>query len=144
LSLFQVFLKSINTLLRIVLMLIFKTIIFSDFQFSSVSKSNTETAVLHIMSTIYNNIDSKRLTTCMFLDLRKAFDGLDHCIFVEILKLLELPKNFFKILVQYFTNRTQCVEVNGSRSDYSNVSIDTPQVSVLGPLTFILYINGIF
>jgi hypothetical protein len=39
--------------------------IISDFQFGFVSKSNTETAVLHIMSTIYNNIDSKRLSACM-------------------------------------------------------------------------------
>jgi hypothetical protein len=118
--------------------------IISDFQFGFVSKSNTETAVLHIMSTIYNNIENKKLTACMFLDLRKAFDCLDHCVFVEKLKILELPKNFSDILVQYFTNRSQCVEVNGSRSGYSNVSIGTPQGSVLGPLTFILYINGIF
>lgn len=39
------------------------------------------------------------------------------------------------------TYRSQCVKWNGTQSDNLGISIDVPQGSILGPLSFILYVN---
>ena len=49
-------------------------------------------------------------------------------------KLLNLPKN-------YLANRKQRVFLNGSESEWDQIESSVPQVSVLGPLLFLIYIN---
>ena len=41
----------------------------------------------------------------------------------------------------YFSNRLQFVEYNGHNSSCTNISCGVPQGSILGPLSFLLYIN---
>jgi hypothetical protein len=47
-------------------------------------------------------------------------------------------------MISYFSDRFQCVEVEGGRSGFLNNTIGAFQGSILGPLSFIFYINGIF
>lgn len=118
--------------------------IINDYQFGFVAKSNTETAVLHLLSKVYSNIEGRKFSACVFLDLKKAFDCLDHKIFIEKLKKLRLSESFFNLLVSYFADRLQRVDINGVKSSFSNIQNGTFQGSVLGPMTFIFYINSIF
>jgi hypothetical protein len=80
---------------------------------------------------------------CHFFDYRKAFDTVPHRPLLQ--KLISLNLNRFSIqwIADYLTSRTQQVVVEGEISNMENVLSGVPQGSLLGPLLFLVYIDGI-
>ena len=121
-----------------------KNKIMHNAQFGFVNKSNIETALMHLLSSVYNFIEQKKFTAIVFIDIAKAFDCVDHNIFMKISSKLQLPKNYFDLLLSYFKNRSQCVEIDSVRSSNLKINSGIFQGSIFGPKAFIFYINGIF
>ena len=48
-----------------------------------------------------------------------------------------------KFLKSYLTDRIQCYSVNGHISPLEIIKCGVPQESILGPLLFIVYMNGL-
>lgn len=92
--------------------------IVNDSQFGFVDASNTETATVHLLSSVYNSIEKKAFTATLFIDISKAFDCVDHELFIEKLKHLKLSDNYFNLLSSYFRNRSQCVDLNGLKAHF--------------------------
>ena len=89
------------------------------------------------------NIDRGKTNAVIFLDLKKAFDTVDHDILLEKLSCYGLRDNGLSLGQSYLSDRFQCCSVNGKISGFVPIICGVPQGSILGPLLFIIYMNDL-
>ena len=77
----------------------------------------------------------------VLLDLKKAFDTVDHKILIEELFKYGIKGKERKWFKSYLNGRKQFCSVNGQRSKTEEVLCGIPQGSRLGLLLFIVYLN---
>jgi len=116
---------------------------FSDRQFGFREGMSTNDALFHITNYIYDNIDKSNYVIGVFLDIKKAFDTVSLDLLIRKLHYAGIRGNILKLIKSYLNDRTQIVRVNNEYSYVSNISIGVPQGSVLGPLLFNIYVNGL-
>ena len=83
------------------------------------------------------------LNGVIFLDLKKAFDTMDHEILLQKLKFSCMCQASLNWFASYLTKKTQKTFLEGVLSDSSTIKCRIPQGSILGPLLFIVCINDL-
>ena len=79
----------------------------------------------------------------MFLDMKKAFDTVDHNILLKKLSCYGLQGKELSFMPSYLSDRSQCCSIEGMVSDFIPIICVVPQGYVLGPVLFIIYVNDL-
>jgi hypothetical protein len=112
-------------------------------QFGFRPGSNTERALLELITLVRTEIDKNKKISCLFLDLKAAFDLVDWKLLLATLDSLGFRGTINNLLCSYLHDRKQSVRINDSTSSAATCKRGLPQGSVLSPLLFILFINSI-
>ena len=94
---------------------------------------STETSVLEETNERIKNIDKSVLNGVIFLDLKKAFDTMDHAILLPKLEFYGVRFRTLAWFKSYLTGRKQKTLVDGELSDFCMLTSGIPQGSILGP-----------
>ena len=93
-------------------------------------------ALVQITEIIKESIDKGKYGCGIFIDLRKAFDTVNHGILLKKLEHYGIRDNMLDWFQSYLSDRKQYVDINGKSSDLLDITCGVPQGSVLGPLLF--------
>ena len=117
---------------------------FSRNQFGFGSKLSTVDAIASLTEVIRANwFKSKNLTKCTFVDLKKAFDTVNHELLQKKCEHYGLQGTVLKMLESYLKDQLQYIKIEKAESEVKNVKCGVPQGSILGPLLFIIFLNDI-
>ena len=112
-------------------------------QFGFQRHKNTEHNLLNVINTISSAINRGEYCVGVFLDLKKAFDTVNHNILFKKLAHLGVRGSALKWFQSYLSGRSQRVLIDGVLSDPQTIDISVLQGTILGPILFLCFINDL-
>ena len=113
----------------------------SNSQFGFRTNLNTTHANFNLQTQIGNSFRYNKMGAAIFIDLKKAFDTVNHDILFSKLENIGIRGISLKWIKSYFTNIYQTINFKNYLSDKIRVKIGVPRETILGPIFVLIYIN---
>ena len=95
----------------------------------------------NLTESIRQTLDEGSFVCGIFVDSQKAFDTVDDKILLHRLEYYGICGVFNAWFKSYLSDRKQFFSINDYNSNLMAVNWGMPQVYVLGPFLFLIYIN---
>ena len=102
-------------------------------QFGFRPNLSTNIALTRVTEEILLNIDNKLTIGAVFIDLRKAFDTVDHTLLIAKLENIGFSVPVINWFTSYLSSCTVVTSINNITSTPKPVTVGVPQGSILGP-----------
>ena len=99
--------------------------------------------MVFLIDKILKALDEGEIVLGVFIDLSKALDTINHTILLDKLYKYGIRGMAHVWITNYLYDRKQYVSFNKLDSPYEKVNCGVSQGSILGPLSFLMYINDL-
>ena len=108
-------------------------------QYDFRQKHSTQHTIITLVDRITNSLDKGDIVISIFLDLKKAFDTVDHPTLLNKLYAYGIRGYAFILFKSDSSERSQYVVYDSKQAKTQTVKCGDSQGSILGPLHFIIY-----
>ena len=95
-------------------------------QFGFQKGKSTLHSLIEIVEQIRDCIENKKYACGIFIDLKKAFDTVNHTIILQTLEHYGVRGSSLDWFSSYLCNRSQYVSINGVDSEITKLSCGSP------------------
>ena len=113
----------------------------NNHQYGFRNKHSTFTAILELTNKILDSFEKNEFTIGTFIDLKKAFDTVNHCILLDKLNFYGIQGTSFNWMHSYLLSRSQYVQIDSWKSPRLPIQCGVPQVFLCIRATFVSYIH---
>jgi hypothetical protein len=99
--------------------------------------------MIHFLNMVAEASNKKEFTIAIFCDLQKCFDVFDREILLRKMDFYGIRGIALEWFKDYFTDRSQFVDLNGNFSSVKSSTLGVIQGSILGPILSNLYLNDL-
>ena len=98
----------------------------------------TSDALIYTIEFVTDDLEKCDKCSIISIDLKKAFDTVDHSILIKKLNLYGIKDTALNLIISYLNNRKKYVNIHEANSKLLDINCGVPQGSVLGPLLYLI------